>query len=291
MDDLYELLDEGAAPATVMVSGLDNWIDAGLATATALATIVTVAGGGEGGEGLDVVARFDADLLVDHQVRRPAMRLVDGVNTGLVWPSIEVAAATDADGQRFLLLRGAEPDHRWRAFGRAVVELARRLGVELVVGLGAYPAPAPHTRPSRVVATATTEALANRVGFLPGSLQVPAGVGAAVERACADAGLPAVGLWAQVPHYVANLPYPGAAAALLETLGRLTGLRFPADELTGAAAETRSRIDQLVAQNQEHVAMVQQLERLVDEQLAPGPLPSADDLAAELERFLRNQDG
>jgi hypothetical protein len=246
--------------------------------------------GAEGAPAARTIVTFDSDLLIDHQARRPTMQLVDGVNRSVTWPSIDLSLAADPEGHPYLLLRGSEPDHRWQAFADSVVELCQRFEVELVVGLGAYPAPAPHTRDPRVVATATNEALAARVGFLPGRMDVPASINAAVERACADAGIEAIGLWAQVPHYVSNFPYPAASAALLSQLHELTGLRFPVDDLLTAAAETRSRIDQLVAQNDEHAGMVHQLERLADERMASGPLPSADELAAELEQFLRNRE-
>jgi proteasome assembly chaperone (PAC2) family protein len=286
MPELYRVLADESTPVRVLVSGLDNWIDAGLGATAALAAMTSAEGVPES---VPIVS-FDTDLLVDHQARRPTMELVDGVNRALTWPSIDLSRAADPDEHPYLLLRGAEPDHRWRAFSAAVVELCQRFGVELVVGLGAYPAPAPHTRDPRVVATATSEALAARVGFLPGRMDVPASINAAVERACADAGIDAIGLWAQVPHYVSNFPYPAASAALLTQLGEVTGLRFPVDDLLTAATETRARIDQLVAQNEEHAGMVRQLERLVDERMAPGPLPSADELGAELEQFLRNRE-
>ena len=241
--------------------------------------------------GLRHVAAFDADDLIDHQARRPTMQLVDGVNTGLTLPHLDLYAANDPGGEPFLLLQGPEPDHRWRAFATDVVDLAHRFDVELVVSLGAYPAPVPHTRPCRVVATATSDALAARVGYLPGRMEVPASINAMLERACADAGLDAVGLWAQVPHYVSNFPFPAASAALLDALAGLTGLRFPTAGLDAATARTRRRIDELVAQNPEHSSMVRQLEQLADQLPTPGPLPSADELAAELEHFLRDQSG
>ncbi|MPY93046.1 MAG: PAC2 family protein [Acidimicrobiia bacterium] len=281
-DDLYELLEPTVPQAAVLVCGLENWIDAGLAGAAAAKRLAAVGT-------WRTVARFDVDLLIDHQARRPTVTYADGRNEGLSWPSLELAAGTGPDGQAVLLLTGNEPDRLWRRFGAAVVDLAGRAGVELVVGLGSYPAPAPHTRPTRLVATATSEALAGRVGFVAGRLEVPAGIGAALEAICGDAGLDAIGLWAQVPHYVANLHYPAATAALLEGLGRLTGLVYDTSELTAAATETGTKIDQLVAQNPEHARMVTELERLVDAQLPAGPLPSADELAAELERFLRDQ--
>ena len=311
----YELLEDRAASFRVLVSGLENWIDAGGAARRAVSILAggapdgeapappgageatsggeTASGGDEGAPhqpGLLHIAAFDADDLVDHQARRPTMQLVDGVNVGVTLPRLDLYATGDPRGEPFLLLQGPEPDHRWRAFAADVVDLARRFDVQLVVSLGAYPAPVPHTRPSRVVATATSDALAGRVGFLPGRMEVPASINAVLERACADAGLDAVGLWAQVPHYVSNFPFPAASAALLDALADLTGIRFPVDALQEAAAGTRRRIDELVAQNPEHQAMVGQLEQMADQLPTPGPLPSADELAAELEHFLRQSD-
>src|SRR5262249_2044629 len=150
---------------------------------------------------MTTLATFDTDALLDHRARRPTMQLVDGVQTALSWPSIELRLGTDAEGTEALFLLGAEPDHSWRAFPSAIADLALEFDVRLVSGLGAYPAPVPHTRPTRVVATATTPELAREVGFVPGRIDVPGGVHAAIERFCGDAGLPAVGLWAQVPHY------------------------------------------------------------------------------------------
>ena len=284
MAELHELLVAEVPSATVLVCGLESWIDAGFAAARARSTLTEAAA-------LEPVARFDADALVDHQARRPTMHLADGVNTRLTWPVIELSAGTDRQGTRFLFLSGAEPDHRWQRFSGEVVDLVRHAGVELVTALGAYPAPVPHTRPVKVVSTATTRELADRVGYMPGELDVPAGINAAIERACADAGVPAVGLWAQVPHYVANFPYPASAVALLEALERLTGLGTDRAALEGAAADARKRLDELVAANPEHTQMVRQLETVYDDQSSNLTIPSGDELAAELERFLRNQEG
>lgn len=281
-EDLFELLEPEVPQAPVLVVGLESWLDAGTASAKAVKVMTDVGT-------WRTVARFDVDRLIDHQVRRPTVTYLDGVNTGLAWPTLELRAGTDEEDHPLLLLTGSEPDHHWRRFGRNVVELARRAGVDLVVGLGAYPAPSPHTRPSRLVATATSDELAGRVGFVPGTLEVPAGIGAAVERACGEAGLDAIGLWVQVPHYLANLHYPSATAALLDGLGTLTELRYPIADLVASAEETRRKVDVLVAQNPDHQRMVAELERMVDSQLPAGPLPSADELAAELERFLRDQ--
>ena len=210
--------------------------------------------------------------------------------------AIETHAATDLDGNEFLLRSGVEPAHRWKAFSRGVVDLALEFGVRLIAGLGAYPAPVPHTRPSGLASTATSRELADQVGHVGGTIAVPAGVQAAIEERAGEVGVPAVGLWAQVPHYASAMPYPGGAVALIEGLTSLTGLVLEPRGLTEPAAATRARIDELIAQSDEHREMVAQLERQADEMasdvalLGDGPLPSGDELAAEVERFLRGED-
>lgn len=284
MSDIFELRSRPDLEDPVLVMGLDGWIDAGLAAANALGTVL---------EDLDTetVAVFDTDRLLDHRSRRPTMHLMDGVNTGLTWPTLELRVGADLDGNDVLFLVGAEPDHVWQAFSRAVVDLALEFDTRLVLGLGAYPAPTPHTRPNRIVSTATEADLARQVGITHGRIDVPAGVHAAIERQCAEVGLPAVGLWAQVPHYAAAMPYPGGAVALVDGLWTVGGLRFPMGSLREDDTTTRERLDALIANNDEHIQMVRQLEAQVDAlgSVGDGPLPSGDDLAAEVERFLRDQ--
>lgn len=283
MAELFQLEAPEIPRAPVLLCAIDSWIDAGLAAARARAELVASCT-------MSAVGHFDAETLVDHQARRPVMTIVDGVNTAVEYPEIELQLGSDPEGRRFLLLSGAEPDRSWRTLSRLIVQLCRQAGVRQVLTIGAYPAPVPHTRPAKVVATATTQEQANRVGFVPGQLEVPAGFNAAVERACAEDGLAACGLWAQVPHYVANLPYPGSAWALLRQIGELTDITVDLAELARLAAETTVRLDDLVAANPEHRAMVLQLERAFDEQTASFPLPSGDELAAEVEQFLRNRE-
>jgi hypothetical protein len=281
---LYELLEERDLDAPVLVVALEGWIDAGLGAATAMGLLL---------ESLDTttIARFDADALLDFRARRPTMHLVEGVYRGLTWPGTELRAATDLDGRDLLLLAGSEPDRRWFQFTAEVAELAVHLGTSLVVGIGAYPAPAPHTRSPLLACSTATPELAEGSTFLRATIDVPAGVQAAIERACADRGLPAIGLWAQVPHYAAAMPYPAASAALLEGVARLSGRSLPFGELRAEADATRARLDELIDQNPEHVAMLRRLEEQADALFAEGEmiLPSGDDLAAELERFLRDQ--
>jgi predicted ATP-grasp superfamily ATP-dependent carboligase len=281
---LYEIARWPDATDPVLVIALDGWIDAGIGAASAMSHLI---------QEMDttLVATFDTEALVDYRSRRPIMHLVEGVNTGLTWPSIELRHGVDAEGNDVLLLAGAEPDARWKAFTSDVVDLAGQLGAGLVVGLGAYPAPVPHTRATRLSTSATSPELAARVGQLAGTLDVPAGVQAAIERRCAEEGLPNVGLWAQVPHYAAAMPFPGAGLALLDGLERLARVRVDLEALRDADRLLRARLDALVTDNSEHVAMVRQLEEHYDESAELlGPVPTGDELAAEVERFLRDLD-
>lgn len=288
-EPLHEVVDRPTLEEPVLVIGLDGWIDAGFAANTAIGHLREVME-------TSLVATWDADVLVDHRSRRPAMHLVEGVNTGMTWPAIELRHGQDPDGRDVLLLVGAEPDVRWRRFSADVVALAKELGVRLAVGFGAYPAPVPHTRQSRLATTATSAELAAQAGHIRSTLDVPSGAMAAIERACADGDVPATGLWAQVPHYVSAMPYPDAAASLVDGLAALAGLRLDATPLREAAKVLRVRLDGLVADNPEHQAMVSQLEASVDAELANEPnsglggieVPSGDELAAEVERFLRD---
>jgi proteasome assembly chaperone (PAC2) family protein len=281
---LYELNEHPDLESPVLVQALEGWIDAGLGAATAIQSIL-------GSTDTTTVATFDADVLLDHRARRPTMHLVDGVNTGLTWPAIELRVASDRVGNDLLLLVGAEPDHQWRAFSAAVVDLALDFGARMVVGFGAYPAAVPHTRPTKLSATATSIELARQVGFVQGTVDVPGGVQAAVERRCADVGLPALGLWAQVPHYAAAMPFPAAAAELINGVGQAAGISFDAAELDREAEATATRLDELVSQNEEHEQMVAQLESAVDSlgDTQTGNLPTGDELAEEFQQFLREQ--
>ena len=279
---LYELLAQPDLESPVLVMALKGWIDAGLGADQAAAVLT---------ESLDprAVARFDADALLDWRARRPLMRLEDGVNTSLSWEETELTWARDEAGNDLLLLVGNEPDHAWLAFSEQVVDLALDLGARLVVGLGAYPAPVPHTRPPLVASSASDAALAE--GLVRNSVEVPTGVQGMIERRAAVRGLPALGLWAQVPHYVAAMPYPAASLVLLETANRVAGLRLPTGDLAQRAEASRARIDELIGQNPEHNAMLAQLEQQADEQDTTTRMAatSGDELVAELERFLREQ--
>lgn len=281
MTPLYSMVEQPDLNSPVLVVALKGWIDAGLGADGAVESLTNT---------LDrrTIARFDADALLDWRARRPVMRLEDGINMRLSWEETELTWARDNSGNDVLFLFGNEPDHAWLAFSNQVVDLVLDLGCRLVIGLGAYPTPVPHTRAPLVAASASTPELAH--GLVRNSVEVPSGVQGMIERRAALRGLPALGLWAQVPHYVAAMPYPAATLALLETTNRVAGLDLPLADLVERADASRARIDDLIGQNPEHRAMLEQLEHQAEANATTElAAASGDELVAELERFLREQ--
>ena len=273
-----------------MVVSLEGWVDAGMGASGAIGALLAA------GPTIDV-ASFDTERLVDQRARRPIAHLEDGVTMGLTWPTISVLAGKDRVGADILYLTGPEPDFRWPTFVGDVVTLARLLDVRIVVGLGAFPAPAPHTRPVRLTSTVPPQFvdLAGHLGTVRGTLEVPAGMQAALEVALGNAEVPSIGLWARVPHYVSAMPYPEASAALIEGLCSVTGTVLDSSELRRAGDSARIQVDELIGSNPDHLEMVQRLERAIDS-LEPdsfglqGEVPSGDEIAAELEQFLKNEE-
>lgn len=281
MTSLYTMLEQPDLVTPVLIVALKGWIDAGLG-ADGAAEVLTA------GMERRTIARFDADALLDWRARRPVMRLEDGLNTRLSWEETELSWARDNSGHDVLLLLGNEPDHAWLSFSEQVVDLAVDLGCRLVIGLGAYPTPVPHTRVPMLAASASSDDLTQ--GLLRNSVEVPSGVQGMIERRAGLRGLPSLGLWAQVPHYVAAMPYPAASLALLEATNRIAGLDLPLADLAERAEASRARIDDLIGQNPEHRAMLEQLEQQADEHATTElAAASGDELVAELERFLREQ--
>ena len=282
-DELYTLLATPALDDPILLIHLTGWIDASGCAADARDVIL---------DQIDAtpVASFETEWLIDHRARRPLMHIVEGVTTALDWPEINLVRGADSTGNDLLLLHGAEPDHNWRTFCDAVVQLAHRFGVRRVIGLGAYPASAPHTRPSRLSSTASTPELAV-LGFTPATLNVPAGMQAAVEFALHKAAIPSVGLWAQVPHYISGATYAPATQALIEGLVGAAGLVFDSSELAAEALATRNRLDGLVSDEDSHRDMLRALEEHYDNAVDVEASIRGDDVADEIAEFLRNQTG
>lgn len=272
----------------VLVVYLHGWIDASGAAAAAMATIDLECS-------TTPLATFDGDAFIDYRVRRPMMELRDGISTRLVWSDIVMQQGTDTEGNPVLTLTGPEPDSQWRAFAKAVSELALRLGVYQMVAFGSYPVAAPHTRPPRLASTSPSADVVAAVPFVKSSVDAPAGMSAVLEHALTEAGIASLGIWVQVPHYVSAMSYPAASSALLAGLREATGITVRGAGLEDDAEVQRRRIDDLVAANADHAAMVRQLETAYDEAaeqtllLDSTDLPTGDDLAAEFERFLRDQ--
>ena len=291
MNARYELT--GPVPTLdrpVLVVHLNGWIDASGSAAAAMAALDAACE-------TKTLAVFDGDTFIDYRARRPTMQLREGVNTRLVWSDIELKVGADVKGHPVLTLVGPEPDSQWRAFASAVTQLSLQLGVFQMVALGSYPFASPHTRPPRLSSSSPSVEVIANVPYLKSSVDVPAGMSAVLEHALTEAGIASLGLWVQVPHYVSAMSYPAASAALLQGLQEVTGVTIDQGELQREAQIQRSRIDQLVVGNDEHQTMVQQLEGLYDQAVeataemdrAMGELPSGDELAAEFERFLRDQ--
>jgi proteasome assembly chaperone (PAC2) family protein len=230
-----------------------------------------------------VVATFEPDQLFDYRARRPTLEIVDGRLAELTWPEL-VVRRTMAGERDLLVLAGPEPDDRWQTFSASVVELAHRLGVTEWVSLGAIPAAVPHTRPVPIIGTTSEPGrLHGEVQPGPlGTLRVPAAAVSVLEMAMADGGIPAVGYFAQVPHYVSG-PYPAASVALLQALGRHMGGELPVGELEEESRQLQTRLDTATALEETTRNYVERLESMVDEQR----LPAGDELIADIERFLR----
>jgi proteasome assembly chaperone (PAC2) family protein len=282
------ILEEPELTDPVLIVSLEGWIDAGFGAATAISTLLETTDS-------SLIATFDGEHFLDQRARRPMARIINGVTAELTWPEIQIRHGRDGDGADVLLLVGPEPDFHWIEFCDLVVSLAEQFGVRMVVGLGAFPAPAPHTRPVRLAATvpASSQHLLEKIGLVQGELEVPAGIISALELAFADAGTDAITLWARVPHYVATLPYPQASVALVEGVSAIAGLTLDASSLRKAADEARARVDDLVGTNPEHASMVTDLEAAIDaaegNALDTSVIPSGDDLARDIEKFLRGE--
>jgi proteasome assembly chaperone (PAC2) family protein len=270
----YRLEDPPELDAPVLVAALEGWVDAGSAGTVAAAQLA---------EDGTVVASFDADAIYDYRARRPTLDIVDGRPMQLAWPKLEITSTRIGD-RDIVVLRGPEPDYRWRELTVDVVDVAKRLGVVSWVSLGAIPAAVPHTRPVPILATASAP------GLLPegirqgpeGLLRVPSACLSVLELAASTNGIPAIGLFAQVPHYV-NATYPAASIALLTALGRHLGIEPPVGQLATRALERRNLLDAAAATDEDTKAHVERLEGLVDE----ARLPVGDELIADIERFLR----
>ncbi|SRR5216683_941440 len=293
-EELYELdADAQALDGVVLLHHLDGFMDAGSAGGLVTEHLL---------EALEhqAVARFDVDRLIDYRSRRPPLTYARDRWESYEAPELTVSVLRDTADTPFLLLTGPEPDHEWELFIAAVRSLSGRLGARLTVGFHGIPMGAPHTRPLGITAHATSPDLISGYQPLPSRLQVPGSVAALLEFRLGEAGDAAAGLAVHVPHYLAQAAYPAAALTLLESVTRTTGLTLPDDALREASRRTDAEIARQVQESDEVAELVRALERQYDafadtagrdNLLADAPMPTADELGAQFERFLAEQQG
>jgi hypothetical protein len=275
---LYRIDNDAKLDSPILVASFDGWVDGGRAGTLAADQLA---------QGAHPVATFDADQIYDYRARRPTLDIVSGKLMDLAWPELRIVA-THIGERDLLVLTGAEPDYRWRQLSSDVVKLTKQLGVITWVSLGAIPATVPHTRPVPILGTASS------AGLLPdnvpqgpdGHLRVPSALVSVLELAVGQAGIPAVGFFAQVPHYASGA-FPTAAVELLGRLGNFLGTDIPLGDLPKHALETRTLLDAAVAAEERTRTYVERLEAMADE----ARLPAGDELIADIERFLRDDGG
>ncbi|WP_406080646.1 PAC2 family protein [Streptomyces zaomyceticus] len=276
LEGVPELIDP------VMVAAFEGWNDAGDAASTAVAHLDREWKG-------EVFAALDAEDYYDFQVNRPTVFLDNGVRK-ITWPTTRLSVVrVGGDKPRDLVLvRGIEPSMRWRSFCNELLAFAHELGVEMVVILGALLGDTPHTRPVPVSGVTSDPDLARTMDLEETRYEGPTGIVGILQEACTHAGVPAVSLWAAVPHYVSQPPNPKATLALLNRLEDLIGLRIPLGELPEDARAWQVGVDQLAAEDSEVAEYVQTLEEARD--TAELPEASGEAIAREFERYLRRRE-
>jgi proteasome assembly chaperone (PAC2) family protein len=268
----------------LLVCAFAGWNDAASAATAALEAVAASLDS-------EIVARIDPEEFYDFQVNRPTIRLVEGQAREIDWPANTVLSVQVPSAERDLvLLSGVEPNVRWRTFADAIADVAERLGVEMVVTLGALMADVAHTRPVPITGLASDPELIDQLGMSRSSYEGPTGIVGVVHDSCRRRGMTSASLWAAVPHYVAAVPNPKAALALLRRLEGLTGIAVDASELEDATEAFTEQVDQAVSANPEIEELVSNLEASQEEDYSLGQdMPSADDIAQEFQQFLRQR--
>ncbi len=273
-DALPDLVDP------VMLCAFEGWNDAGDAASGAVLHLEEVWGATQ-------IAEIDPEDYYDFQVSRPEIVIEDGKRE-VVWPTTRISIARIPLATRdVVLVHGIEPSMRWRSFTAELLGAARDLGVEMVVTLGALLADSPHTRPVPVSGTSSDPDIALRMGYEPSAYEGPTGIVGVLQDACATAGIPAVSLWAAVPHYVAQPPCPKATLALLGRIEDLLDVPVPLGDLQEESKAWQIGVDELASEDDEIAAYVRTLEEAVD--TAELPEASGDAIAREFERYLRRR--
>ena len=269
----------------VLIAAFRGWNDGGQGASLAAGYLAKAWGAAR-------FAEIDPEQFYDFQATRPQVSLVEGVTRRIEWPdNAFYHAPIPGAGRDAVILLGTEPNLRWRTFSGLVIQLARELGVELVITLGALLADVPHTRPAPVTGSATDPDLVRELGLEQSRYEGPTGIVGVLHDACRGAEVASASLWAAVPHYVSLAPSPRAALALCERLGALLGGEVDTHELREAAESYSRQVSEAVAADEETAAYVEELEQRTDSLEFEENLPSGDTIAAELTRFLREREG
>jgi hypothetical protein len=288
-EELFDLdADRPDLSGAVLLHLLDGFADAGGAVRLARAALLA--------DDAPVLARFDVDQLHDYRARRPIMRFEVDHWSDYDAPQLAVHLLHDSDGTPFLVLAGPEPDTQWERYAAAVALLVERLDLRLVIGLDAFPMSVPHSRPTPIIVHGSRRELFADYRAWLGHIMVPGSAAHLVEYRLGAAGIDALGIAAPVPPYLAQAEYPAAALALLREVGARAGLHFDTTALEDAERVNRAAIEREVAGSEELQTLVAAIEQQYDAAaaaaqiaLADGDLPTADELGAELERFLANE--
>lgn len=233
------------------------------------------------------IAEIDPEEYFNFQDARPTVNPGPDGERVLTWPTTKVFACKTDDVRDLVIMTGVEPHLRWRSFADQIVEVARRSGAEMVITVGAMVSMVPHTRPLGVTGSAADAELAERLSLDRPSYQGPTGVVGVINQRLHEAGLPIISIRVAVPHYVPSAPNPKATRALLRRIQQTTRVITHYEELDSAVSEWVHRMDSAVAADPEGAEYVERLEQQVDS--TESLLPSGDDLAAELEAFLRDR--
>jgi proteasome assembly chaperone (PAC2) family protein len=273
--------------APILVCSFRGWNDAAGAASTALATVAASLES-------ELVASVDPEEFFDFQANRPMISLDEGLTRRIEWPGNSLITAEAPAAERDLvLLDGTEPNLRWRGFSEAIANAAERMGVEMVITLGALLAEVAHTLPVPITGLASDEDLVEELDLSRSTYEGPTGIVGVLHDTCRERGMTSASLWAAVPHYVAAVPNPKAALALLRRLEGLTGIAVDASELEEETGSYEEQVGRAVAANPEIEELVKRIEEQQAEQLTEEgeQLPSADTIAREFQHFLRQRGG
>ena len=269
----------------VLVAAFEGWNDAGDAATGAVEHLELI-------WDAEQLTSIDPDDYYDFQVNRPTVSLVDGVNRRLTWPTTRLSVCRPPDTAfDLVLVRGIEPNMRWRAFCEEILDVIRVLDVRVVVILGALLSDSPHTRPTQVTGTSYDATSATRYGLERSRYEGPTGIVGILQDACVAAGIPAISFWAGVPHYVSQPPNPKATLALLHSVEEVLDVAVPLGELPQQADEWQKLVDEMAAEDEEVTDYIRNLEER-DDEIDRGEMreASGDTIAREFERYLRRRD-